>query len=80
MRIVHKNPEVNTADSKPVILHTCNVCGTQNVWSEGWRWKWLIIGKGAGAWEYEFKVCSDECLKKDENENLAEKKRKELNR
>jgi hypothetical protein len=62
----------------PRQVHVCDVCGHKGAWQKGWMWKWILAGKGLRGWEYEYKVCSDECFKKAEKENLIELKRKEL--
>ena len=78
MRIVQKNQEIKTEYTVPLTVHTCNVCGTEGAWQKGWMWRWILGGKGLRGWEYIYKICSDTCFKKAEDEKLIELKRKEL--
>ena len=63
-------------DKKPV--YECNVCNNQGIRSN--RWKMIEFGVGVGYRGYEkyYFTCSKECRKKDKEEKIFEKYRKEL--
>ena len=56
--------------------HTCSVCGYYGIWTDGWGYYEILVTGKYNPYEIEFKICSEECQKKEEEEGLISKLRK----
>lgn len=54
----------NPISSECKQVHTCNVCGSVQFWTDDHRHIERGVGSGAGAYEVHFITCSDACREK----------------
>lgn len=53
--------------------HTCNVCGYYGIWTKDWGLYEKIVGTKCNKGEESFKICSEECRKKEKEQGLVNK-------
>lgn len=52
--------------------HTCNVCGYYGIWTKDWGYYEKVVGTKYNKGEAQFRICSDECRKKEKEEGLVD--------